>query len=264
MGQRLADDLENTSHTVSPVQSEDFTGNDGDLSRLTYQNDGEGSPAMVARGGGRTYSEQGDSGSNSPLSVRSSGRFSNYHQYSPAATPTVHGGAARHGFGANPANDNSSYMQPMTPGLSRSRVNSASGNSLDMLNTSSTARPNSLGPRGVSGSSVLSSSSSNNYIAQTPAPASQSQGTTSNPVAEEHHARGYQLRKQNKFTEAIQEYSLALAADPRHFKALFNRGFAHDKLGLFDLAIADYTRAIEIDSSNSFCYYNRGISNDRK
>jgi Flp pilus assembly protein TadD len=29
-----------------------------------------------------------------------------------------------------------------------------------------------------------------------------------------------------------------------HFKALFNRGFAYDKIGEFDLAIRDYSTAI--------------------
>jgi tetratricopeptide (TPR) repeat protein len=31
---------------------------------------------------------------------------------------------------------------------------------------------------------------------------------------------------------------------PNHFKALFNRGFAYDKLGDFDKAIDDYSTAI--------------------
>lgn len=51
---------------------------------------------------------------------------------------------------------------------------------------------------------------------------------------------------------------------PDHFKALFNRGFAYDKLGEYNLAIQDYQKALEIDSENGFCYYNMGISLDRK
>jgi hypothetical protein len=31
---------------------------------------------------------------------------------------------------------------------------------------------------------------------------------------------------------------------PNHFKALFNRGFAYDKLGQFESAIEDYSTAI--------------------
>lgn len=51
---------------------------------------------------------------------------------------------------------------------------------------------------------------------------------------------------------------------PNHFKALFNRGFAYDKLGEFDLAINDYSKAIQIDPNNAYTYYNKGISLDRK
>ena len=69
--------------------------------------------------------------------------------------------------------------------------------------------------------------------------------------------------------------------EPRHFKALFNRGFSYDKLGECEKAIQvrrltltltltptltlqDYTRAIAIEPTNAFAYYNRGISHDRK
>ena len=51
---------------------------------------------------------------------------------------------------------------------------------------------------------------------------------------------------------------------PSHFKALFNRGFANDKIGNFDNAIADYSNAILIDPNNAYTYYNKGISLDRK
>ena len=45
--------------------------------------------------------------------------------------------------------------------------------------------------------------------------------------------RGYAARKRGDFQGAIAEYSRALALDPRHFKALFNRGFSHDKARRF-------------------------------
>mgnify|MGYP006084976889 FL=1 len=51
---------------------------------------------------------------------------------------------------------------------------------------------------------------------------------------------------------------------PNHFKALFNRGFAYDKISQFDKAIEDYSKAIEIDPNNAYTYYNKGISLDRK
>ena len=60
-----------------------------------------------------------------------------------------------------------------------------------------------------------------------------------------------------------EEYSKAIAIFPEYFKALFNRGFAYDKIGEYDQAIKDYSRALEIDPENAFAYYNRGISYDR-
>ena len=62
---------------------------------------------------------------------------------------------------------------------------------------------------------------------------------------------------------ALAAYTAALAADPRHFKALFTRAFAHDKLRRFDAAIADYTAALALEPSSPFALYNRGISRDR-
>ncbi len=52
--------------------------------------------------------------------------------------------------------------------------------------------------------------------------------------------------------------------NPNHFKAIFNRGFAYDKLGDVDRAIEDYSTALQIDPNNAYCYYNRGISLDKK
>ena len=49
-----------------------------------------------------------------------------------------------------------------------------------------------------------------------------------------------------------------------HFKAIFNRGFAYDKIGEIDKAIKDYKQALQIEPNNAFCYYNLGISLDKK
>ena len=48
--------------------------------------------------------------------------------------------------------------------------------------------------------------------------------------AETYHAQGYAARKKSDYKLAIQLYSKALEIYPYHFKALFNRGFAYDKL----------------------------------
>lgn len=57
---------------------------------------------------------------------------------------------------------------------------------------------------------------------------------------------------QNTCADAVVQYSRALALEPRHFKALFNRAFSHDKLGNYAAAIEDYSAAIAVDSSNSY------------
>ena len=51
--------------------------------------------------------------------------------------------------------------------------------------------------------------------------------------AETFHAKGYAARKQSDYKTAIALYTKALEIYPYHFKALFNRGFAYDKLGQF-------------------------------
>lgn len=48
--------------------------------------------------------------------------------------------------------------------------------------------------------------------------------------AEEHVAAGYALRKRGDFAAAVAGYGAALGIEPRHFKALFNRGFCLDKV----------------------------------
>ena len=100
-------------------------------------------------------------------------------------------------------------------------------------------------------------------------------------LAEVCHNKGYDMRKLGDFKGAVENYSkgtevntiitiilillyLALEADPKYFKALFNRGFAYDKLGAYDKAISDYTAAIKIEPDNAYAYYNRGITLDRK
>jgi len=45
-----------------------------------------------------------------------------------------------------------------------------------------------------------------------------------------YHSQGYAARKKGDYQTAIEFYSMALEIFPNHFKALFNRGFAFDKL----------------------------------
>lgn len=82
-------------------------------------------------------------------------------------------------------------------------------------------------------------------------------------AAEELHERGYEMRKQGKYAEAIELYSEALQHNRNYFKALFNRGFAYDKLGNHAAAVDDYSSALKIEPNNAYALYNRGISQER-
>jgi len=48
--------------------------------------------------------------------------------------------------------------------------------------------------------------------------------------ADWYHNKGFEARKNNNFELAIEYYSEALLIKEDHFKALFNRGFAYDKI----------------------------------
>jgi len=108
-------------------------------------------------------------------------------------------------------------------------------------------------------------------------------------LAEMHYNQGLALRKQGKFIAAIQEYGKAILQNPHHFKAHFNRAFAHDKRGDYEKAIDGYTDALnacdvvltneskqniknenkdQYDAntalySKAYAHYNRGIAQDR-
>lgn len=78
------------------------------------------------------------------------------------------------------------------------------------------------------------------------------------------HSYGWEARKRQDFRKAIEYYNGAIELNPSHFKAIFNRGFAFDKLGDVERAIRDYKQALQIEPANAFCYYNLGISLDKK
>ena len=48
--------------------------------------------------------------------------------------------------------------------------------------------------------------------------------------ADSHHAEGFACRKRGDYEAAITDYGQALKIDPRHFKAVYNRGFSFDKV----------------------------------
>ena len=52
-----------------------------------------------------------------------------------------------------------------------------------------------------------------------------------------YHNKGYEARKNNDFILAISLYTEGLKYNPKHFKMIYNRGFAYDKLKMYELAI---------------------------
>jgi len=79
-----------------------------------------------------------------------------------------------------------------------------------------------------------------------------------------HKARPYRNRglayaNQGNFSQAIADYTQAIAIDPKYADAYYNRGIAYDRQGNFSQAICDYTKAINIIPNSADAYNNRGI-----
>lgn len=76
--------------------------------------------------------------------------------------------------------------------------------------------------------------------------------------------RGLVKRKQENYTEAIDDYTLELNYGPdKNIKAFNNRAYCFAKIGQFEDAIEDYTNVLEIDPNNIHALHNRGISFER-
>jgi len=69
-------------------------------------------------------------------------------------------------------------------------------------------------------------------------------------------SRGIDWDKKGEFKKAIDDYSLAIINDPRHFKAYNNRGSIYGALGEFDREFKDYLSAIRIQPSYAKRYVN--------
>jgi tetratricopeptide (TPR) repeat protein len=72
-----------------------------------------------------------------------------------------------------------------------------------------------------------------------------------------HYNYGTVLKHNNKLEQAIAAFDAALAINPRHVKALNNRGAAHSQLERYEEAIADFDRALALDRRNGDAYYNK-------
>ena len=71
--------------------------------------------------------------------------------------------------------------------------------------------------------------------------------------------RGNVYSSLSKHTKAIEDFSKAIALNPRFVRARFNRGNAYGALKMYEKAIADYSKAIGLNSRFTGAYYNRGI-----
>lgn len=218
---------------------DDFSSNGGtDSSRLAYQHgDGDVSPVLVPASR-RQFPTSDSGGDISPLSNRSSGKFSQYHQYggSPVSTPVSRPAAGWNQRGQ----DTSSYTYGLPPGAAaaggggRSVQNghegwaaSAVGGSVSASNSIAGAGGGSLSGSVVSGTPARPAARQPNGALNTSAygnnthhhggggggGSSVASGGAVNSaapnqaLAEQHHSRGYLLRKANDFAGAVAEYT---------------------------------------------------------
>jgi tetratricopeptide (TPR) repeat protein len=93
---------------------------------------------------------------------------------------------------------------------------------------------------------------------QTPAVSTQSTPPT---TATAYYARGMQLVAENKYEQAVEDFSQAVSLDPQHVAAYLSRGEAYYVQGKYSLAITDFDRAIALDQHNAAAYFWRGRSN---
>jgi len=71
-----------------------------------------------------------------------------------------------------------------------------------------------------------------------------------------------ELSKEN-YTDAIQNFNIAIIAKPNDFEAYFLRGIAKYSLSDYSGAVDDFTRTLEIHPLYVRAYHYRGVANDR-
>jgi len=76
--------------------------------------------------------------------------------------------------------------------------------------------------------------------------------------------KGVGLIRNEKYDEAIKEFSKLVAADPNSSNAYYNIGFAYDAKGDLAKAIANFSKAIELDPAFTDAYYNRAFAYYKK
>ncbi|HUI30520.1 MAG TPA: tetratricopeptide repeat protein [Candidatus Acidoferrales bacterium] len=73
-----------------------------------------------------------------------------------------------------------------------------------------------------------------------------------------HAKKGYDLLQAQRFEEAIQEYTLAIKADPGDYLSFYNRGICYRNLNRYDEAISDFEHTIALNSGYTSAYNNIG------
>jgi tetratricopeptide (TPR) repeat protein len=79
-------------------------------------------------------------------------------------------------------------------------------------------------------------------------------------TAQEYVHLGNVSGKQEKYKEAIRDYTKAIEADPNLADAYYNRGYVYIEMRKYKKAIADLDKAIELDAKYAPAYHVRGIA----
>jgi len=79
-------------------------------------------------------------------------------------------------------------------------------------------------------------------------------------TADDYNIRGNEKYDQKDYQGAINQYSKALAINPKHVWANYNRGLSKQNLEDYRGAIADFNRAIDNSPDEISFYFSRGIA----
>ena len=85
-------------------------------------------------------------------------------------------------------------------------------------------------------------------------------GGNANPLATQYFDQGVEKHEAGNYQGAIDDWSRAIAINPKNALAYYNRGLAKYDLQDYQGAIADYTKAIDINPQYAIAYGNRGNS----
>jgi tetratricopeptide (TPR) repeat protein len=80
---------------------------------------------------------------------------------------------------------------------------------------------------------------------------------TSEKAKSESSLKGMKKLQAGDLKGAIEDYTQAIAENPKDFESYLNRGIAQAELGKNKEAIADYSQAMQLDADSSTAYYNR-------